>query len=327
MTGGSVTIRLPRRGSTLVLAQRYGVYAAILVLLLVNLAFTPNFFELDNFRTQLVQVVPVLVVALGMALVIGTEGIDLSVGAVMAVAAAVFPLYIGYGFVPAALVALAFGAVVGLINGAVIAFIGVQPIVATLALMVAGRGVALLIAGEQLRAIGDPVLLALGRSSLFEGQPFRIPYAVLVAALLVAAVAVLVNRTTFGKQLLAVGGNRRAARLAGLPVNRVLLVVYLLSALLAATAGLIGTARLGASVPSTIGNLIELSAITAVVVGGTPLSGGSVKIAGTVAGALLLQLITATLVKHDVPDSYSQIAQAVIILVAVYLQRGRIFGR
>lgn len=327
MTGGSVTIRLPRRGSALVLAQRYGVYAAILVLLLLNLAFTPNFFELDNFRTQLVQVVPVLVVALGMALVIGTEGIDLSVGAVMAVAAAVFPLYVGYGFGPAALVALAFGAVVGLINGVVIAFIGVQPIVATLALMVAGRGVALLIAGEQLRAVGDPVLLALGRASLFEGEPFRIPYAVVVAAVLVAVVAVLVNRTTFGKQLLAVGGNRRAARLAGLPVNRVLLVVYLLSALLAAVAGLIGTARLGASVPSTIGNLIELSAITAVVVGGTPLSGGSVKIAGTVAGALLLQLITATLVKHDVPDSYSQIAQAAIILVAVYLQRGRIFRR
>jgi ribose transport system permease protein len=327
MSGASVTIRLPRRGSALVLAQRYGVYAAIVVLLLINLAITPNFFELDNFRTQLVQVVPVLVVALGMALVIGTEGIDLSVGAVMAVSAAVFPLYVGYGFLPAVLASLAAGAVVGLINGSVIAFIGVQPIVATLALMVAGRGVALLIAGEQLRSVSDPVLLALGRASLFGGSSFRIPYAVLVAAVLVAVVAVLVNRTTFGKQLLAVGGNRRAARLAGLPVNRVLLVVYLLSALLAAVAGLIGTARLGASVPSTIGNLIELSAITAVVVGGTPLSGGSVKIAGTVAGALLLQLITATLVKHDVPDSYSQIAQAVIILVAVYLQRGRIFRR
>lgn len=327
MTGASVTIRLPRRGSALGLAQRYGVYAAIVVLLLINLVATPGFFELDNLRTQLVQVVPVLVVALGMALAIGTEGIDLSVGAVMAVAAAVFPLYVGYGFLPAALIAIAAGAVVGLLNGTMIAFIGVQPIVATLSLMVAGRGVALLIAGAQLRSVGDPTLLALGRASLFEGTPFRIPYAVLVAAVLVAAVAVLVNRTTLGKQLLAVGGNRRAARLAGLPVTRVLLVVYLLSAVLATIAGLIGTARLGASVPSTLGNLIELSAITAVVVGGTPLSGGSVKIAGTVAGALLLQLITATLVKHDVTDAYSQIAQAVIILVAVYVQRARIFGR
>jgi ribose/xylose/arabinose/galactoside ABC-type transport system permease subunit len=92
---------------------------------------------------------------------------------------------------------------------------------------------------------------------------------------------------------------------------------------LAAVAGIIGTARLGASVPSTLGNLIELSAITAVVVGGTPLTGGQVKVVGTVAGALLLQFISATLNQHNVPDAYSQIAQAVIILFAVYIQRGR----
>jgi len=307
--------------------QRYGVYLALALVLLYNLVFTPNFFELGNFRTQLVQVVPVLVVALGMALVIGTEGIDLSVGAVMAVAAAFVPLYIGYGALPAILAALAAGLVVGVVNGSMVALIGVQPIVATLSMMVAGRGIALLAANEQLRSVNDPFVLALGRGNLFEGTAVRIPYAVIIAAALVAGVAVLVSRTTFGKQLLAIGGNRRAAELAGLPVRRVLLLTYVICAGLAVVAGLIGTARLGASVPSTIGNLIELSAITAVVVGGTPLTGGSVKIGGTVVGALLLQFITATLVKHNVPDAYSQIAQAVIILVAVYVQRGRIFGR
>jgi galactofuranose transport system permease protein len=327
MTQATVTIRLPRRGSALGVLQRYGVYLALVLILLFNLIFTPNFFDLDNFRTQFVQVVPVLIVALGMALVIGTEGIDLSVGAVMALAAAIIPLYIGYGPIPAILLALVGGVVVGLINGSMVAFIGVQPIVATLSLMVAGRGVALLIANEQLRPVSDPFVLALGRGSLMDGTPWRIPYAVIVAVVLVAAVALLVSRTTFGKQLLAVGGNRRAAQLAGLPVKRVLLTVYVVCAVLAAIAGTIGTARLGASVPSTIGNLIELSAITAVVVGGTPLTGGQVKIAGTVAGALLLQFITATLVKHDVPDAYSQIVQAVIILAAVYIQRGRILGR
>jgi galactofuranose transport system permease protein len=323
----TVTIRLPRRGTALQLLQKYGVYLAILLILVYNLFFTANFFQVDNLRTQLVQVVPVLVVALGMALVIGTEGIDLSVGAVMALAAAIIPLYIGYGFLPAALVAILGGLVVGLINGSMVAFIGVQPIVATLSLMVAGRGIALLIANEQLTSITDPSLLALGRGSLFEGEWYRVPYAVIVAVVLVALVAVLVNRTTYGKQLTAIGGNRRAAELAGLPVRRTLLVTYVLCAGLAAIAGIIGTARLGASVPSTIGNLIELSAITAVVVGGTPLTGGQVKIAGTVAGALLLQLISATLVKHNVADSYSQIAQAAIILIAVYIQRGRIFRR
>lgn len=327
MTQASVTIRLPRRGSALGLLQKYGVYIALGLVLVFNLIATPNFFELDNFRTQFVQVVPVLVVALGMALVIGTEGIDLSVGAVMALSAAIVPLYIGYGALPAILIGIAGGLIVGVINGSMVAFIGVQPIVATLSLMVAGRGIALLIANEQLRPVSDPFVLAIGRGSVMEATPWRIPYAAIVAVVLVTAVAVLVNRTTFGKQLLAIGGNRRAAQLAGLPVKRILVSVYVLSAALAAIAGIIGTARLGASVPSTIGNLIELSAITAVVVGGTPLTGGQVKIAGTVAGALLLQFITATLVKHDVPDAYSQVVQAAIILAAVYIQRGRIFGR
>lgn len=319
MTASTVTIALPRRGSLATGLQRWGVYVAIALLLLFDLAFTPDFVSVSNLRTQLVQVVPVLVVALGMALVIGTEGIDLSVGGVMAIAAAVLPLYIGYGFWPAAVVALVAGALVGLANGSLVAFVGVQPIVATLALMVAGRGIALLIANEQLVPVTDPTALALGRGSLFG----VLPWSVLIAALLVVGVAVLVSRTTFGKQLVAIGGNRRASELAGLPVKRNLLVVYMLAATLAASAGVLSTARLGASVPSTLGNLIELSAITAVVVGGTPLSGGMVKIGGTVAGALLLQLLRATLIAHNISDWYSQIVQAVIIVVAVYLQRQR----
>jgi ribose/xylose/arabinose/galactoside ABC-type transport system permease subunit len=322
MTQASVTVSMPSRGVVLGILQKYGVYIAIVVLLIYNLFFTPNFFAIDNFRTQFVQVVPVLIVALGMALVIGTEGIDLSVGAVMALAAAMIPLYIGYGLVPAVIIAVLAGCVIGVANGTMVALIGVQPIVATLSLMVAGRGIALLIANEQLKSVTDPGILALGRDSLV-----GVPYSVIVAVVLVAAVALLVNKTTFGKQLIAIGGSRRAAELSGLPVKRILLLTYVLAAGLAAVAGVIGTARLGASVPSTLGNLIELSAITAVVVGGTPLSGGQVKVIGTVAGALLLQFISATLIKHNVPDAYSQIAQAVIILFAVYIQRGKVFTK
>lgn len=323
MSGRTVTIALPRPGSAARVAQRYGVYAAIALVLLYNLVFTDNFFTVDNFRTQFVQVVPVLVVALGMALVIGTEGIDLSVGASMAMAAAVLPLYLGYGVVPAALVALGVTLLVGVVNGALVAAVGVQPIVATLALMVAGRGVALFISGEQSKSVADPLLARLAGGSIGG----FVPYTVLLGALLVAIVGVLVRFTTFGKQLVAIGGNRRAAELSGLPVKRILLLVYVISALLAGIAGLVGVARLGASVPSTIGNLIELSAITAVVVGGTPLSGGRVKIAGTVAGALLLQFISATLITHDVPDAVSQIIQAAIIVVAVFIQRTRQVAR
>ncbi len=318
MTQGTLTFSLPRRGAALAVLQRYGVYIAIAVLLLYNLFFTPNFFALDNFRTQFVQVVPVLIVALGMALVIGTEGIDLSVGGVMALAAAVIPLYIGYGLIPVVILVILVGAFIGLVNGSLVALVGVQPIVATLSLMVAGRGLALLIANGQLKSVTDPGILAVGRGDLA-----GVPFSVIIAVILVFGVALLVNRTTFGKQLMAVGGSRRAAELSGLPVKRILLLTYVLCSSLAAVAGVIGTARLGASVPSTLGNLIELSAITAVVVGGTPLTGGQVRVIGTVAGALLLQFISATLIKHNVPDAYSQITQAVIILLAVYIQRGR----
>jgi ribose/xylose/arabinose/galactoside ABC-type transport system permease subunit len=314
----TLTSRLPKRIGAMALFQRYGVYLAIVLLLVLNLFFTANFITVDNFRVQFIQMVPVLVVALGMALVIGTEGIDLSVGATMALAAAVIPLYIGYGLVPAVLIAVAAGCFIGLTNGAMIAFIGVQPIVATLALMVAGRGIALLVAREQLTAVIDPGMLALGRETIA-----GIPYSVLIAIILVLLVFILVNRTTFGKQLVAIGGSRRAAELSGLQVKRILMTVYILAAALAAIAGVIQTARLSASVPSTVGNLIELSAITAVVIGGTPLSGGQVKVGGTIAGALLLQLISASLIKHNIPDAYSQITQAVIILVAVYIQRRR----
>lgn len=304
------------------LAREYGVYLALGLVVLVNLVVTPHFATADALRTQLVQVAPVLVVALGMALVIGTEGIDLSVGSVMALAAAVLPLYLGYGLLGGLLAALLAGALAGLLNGVLVAFVGVQPIVATLALLVGGRGVALVIAEGRATPITEPGLLALGG-----GGVLGVPYVVLAAGLLVVAVGFLVRHTTFGRQLVAVGGNRRAAGYAGLPVTRVLLTVYLLCALLAAFAGTIATGQLTAADPSNIGLLVELSAITAVVVGGTPLSGGRVRVLGTVAGALLMQLIITTLIRHNIPASVAQMSQAAIIVVAVAVQRAQAVTR
>ncbi|AJE81418.1 MULTISPECIES: ABC transporter permease [Streptomyces] len=305
------------RARLLRLLQEYGVYLGVLVLLLVNIAFTPHFLSGENFRTQAVQVAPVLVVALGMALAIGTEGVDLSVGSVMALSTSLISLYLGYGVWIALLAALLGGIVVGLANGSLIAFVGVQPIVATLALMVAGRGLALVML-PQLKQVNDPDMAALG-----SGDLLGVPYLVLIAAGLALLVAFVVRRTTFGRQLLAIGDSRPAAQLAGLPVRRVLILVYVLCGALAAFAGVLATARLTASDPTSLGTLMELSAITAVVVGGTPLSGGRVRIGGTVAGAVLIQLLTATLIKHDLPPSWTQIAQAVVIILAVYAARER----
>jgi ribose transport system permease protein len=268
--------------------------------------------------TLLITVSPIILVSLGVALAIGTEGIDLSVGSVMALASAFLPLYLGYGWPVAVLVVLLVGALAGLVNGSLVAFVGVQPIIATLALLVGGRGLAQIFAGGQSLPITDPGILWLG-----QGRLFGVPAPVIVAVVAVIVVAFLVKRTTFGRYVVAVGGNRSASYLSGHPVRRTLLAVYVISALLAALAGIIATARLGASDPSNIGLLIELSAITAVVVGGTPLSGGKVKIVGTVMGALLIQLITNTFISNDLPFTWAQVLTAVIILVAVYIQKGR----
>jgi ribose transport system permease protein len=319
MTGEAVTAR-----PTLDLARlrawlpKYGVYLAIVLLALYNIFFTPYFLTWSNLRIQLIQVAPVVIVALGMALVIGTEGIDLSVGSVMALAAAFIPLYLGYGVVAAILVSLLAGVVVGLINGVLVAKVGLQPIVATLALFVGGRGLAVVISRGRLKDIHDSNLLYLG-----SGDLLRIPVLVWIAALLVAVVAFVVRRTVFGRRLLAIGGNRPATELAGVPVKRVLITVYVVCSVLASIAGLLSVSRIQSSDASSVGLLIELSAITAVVVGGTPLTGGKVRVVGTVAGALLMQLVIATMIKHNLQPSTTEMVQAVIILIAVYVARER----
>lgn len=298
--------------------QDNGVHVAVVALLLFNALFTANFLTVGNFRTQLVQAAPVLIVALGMALVIGTEGVDLSVGAVMALAAAIIPLYLGAGPFMAILMALTAGLAAGAFNGVLVAKVGIQPIVATLALLVGGRGLALVVADGQMVQLRDPAFLALGTDDLL-----GIPISVLVAGLSALTVAALTNRTTFGRRLVAIGGNRRAATLAGLPVNRVLIGVYTICGVLAAISGVLATSRLAASDPADMGLLMELSAITAVVVGGTPLTGGRVRVLGTVMGVVLMQLVRATLIKHNLPDSIAQMIQAAIIVAAVYVARER----
>jgi ribose/xylose/arabinose/galactoside ABC-type transport system permease subunit len=307
-----------RHSSALHRVRDHGVYVALALLVLFNLAFTPHFATVANLRLQLVQVVPIAIVALGMALVVATEGIDLSVGSVMALAAAVIPLYLGYGPWPAVAVAIVVGALVGTLTGGLVAVFGIQPNIATLGVLVAGRAVALVLADGRLVEIFDPTLQTLGNGSVL-----GIPITVLVVLAVTILVIVAVRRSIFGRRLVAIGGNRAAAVLAGLPVRRTLFTVYILSGMLAALAGVVNTARLGASDPSFTGLLIELSAITAVVVGGTPLSGGRIRVVGTLAGAVLMQLIAATVIQHNLPDSMSRMIQAGIIVVAVYVQRDR----
>jgi ribose transport system permease protein len=306
------------RAALLAALQAYGVYAAIVVLVAIDAALDIDFLKLDNMRVQLYQLSPVLVVALGMALVIGTEGIDLSVGAVIALSSAMLPLYLGYGVWLGIVLALVAGALSGMVAGLMVAVANVQPIVATLSLMIGLRGIAVILNGASAKAVFDPTLLGLGLN-----RELGIPEMAWIALVLALLVGFVVRYTRFGRQLVAIGDNRRASQLAGIPVKRILFTVYIVSGIFAAIAGVLITGHGAEADPSNYGLNYELNAITAVVVGGTPLTGGRIRVLGTVAGAVFMQLLTASLIQHNVQNSYAQIVEAAIICFAVYVARER----
>jgi simple sugar transport system permease protein/ribose transport system permease protein len=295
----------------------YAPVGALVALVVANAIFTPHFATAANLWNVLLQVSAVVLVAIGMTFVIATGGVDLSVGSVMAIAAAIAAVQLERGVLVAVVAALIGAALVGVLNGAMIAWLRVQPIVVTLATLIAGRGLAQIISNSgELVTISDSTFLALGR-----GHLGPIPIQVLLAIAVVGGAAFALRAMSFGRYLLAVGGNPAAARLAGVPVRMTLVTGYGASALLAGVAGLIVAARLGASDAAKIGQNMELDAIAAVVVGGTALSGGRATILGTVVGALIMQVIATSFNMLLVPYSWSLALKAAIILIAVYLQR------
>ena len=308
-----------RRRNRLGLGPTTGAVIALVLLVVGNALLTPNFATASNFWNVTLQVSTVLLVAIGMTLVIATGGIDLSVGSVMAVAGAIAAVTLDRGIAVAVVLALLGALAVGVVNGGLIARYRVQPIVVTLATLIAIRGVAQIVSNDgELVPIDHSSFLGLGR-----GHIGPIPLQVVVALLAVLLAIFAMRSTPFGRYVLAAGGNPAAARLAGVPVSRTLVTVYAASALLAGVAGLIEAARLGASDAAKIGLNIELDAIAAVVVGGTALTGGRATILGTVVGALIMQVIATSFNMLLVPYSWSLALKAAIILVAVYLQRPR----
>lgn len=298
----------------------HGAKAALVVLIALvtgNALVTPNFVTTSNLWNVLLQVSTVVLPAVGMTLVIATGGIDLSVGSVMAIAGAVAAVMLDRGFTAAVVAGLAAASLVGAINGAVISSMRAQPIVVTLATLIAGRGLAQVISHDgELVTINDSTFAGLGR-----GHIGPVPVQVVIALAAVGIAFFIVRSTAFGRYLLATGGNPAAARLAGVPVQRTVVTVYAASGFIAGVAGLIVAARLGASDAAKIGQNMELDAIAAVVIGGTALSGGRAIIGGTVVGALIMQVIATSFNMLLVPYAWSLVLKAVIILVAVYLQR------
>lgn len=300
-------------------AQQYGALAALIALFIYNAVETPFFLTRQSLLFVLLrQAAPIAIVAIGMAVVIGTAGIDLSVGSVMAISGQVgaLSLLAGRGPLLSIVLALLAAALCGLFNGTLVARYGVQPIIATLILFIAGRGIAQLLSGGELKAISNDTFQWLGL-----GRPFGVPVQVYVA-LIVAMVAWFVMRTTaYGRYVVSVGGNETAARLAGVSVGRVKLIAYVVSATLAGLVGLIAVSVSSASDANNTGLGMELDAIAAVAVAGTSLYGGRVTIPGTVVGALMLKLLQNTLISHGIPRETAQIVEGAVIVLALWIQR------
>lgn len=308
-------------------AGTYGGLAALLLLLAYNAVFNADaFFTISAMRVNLTQVALIVIVAVGMTFVIATGGIDLSVGSLMAIAGSIAPLILLSTAVPwdlpwiggtlAYIVPVLIVGIFGAANGFLVANLRIQPIIATLILFISGRGIAQVIAGGRLKSFDEPNWQWIG-----QGRVLGIPVQAVIMVIVVVAAAWVLRRTTFGRYVLATGGNGEAARLAGVPVVRVKYVVYIVSAMLAGLAGLISISINSASDPANIGENMELNAIAAVAVGGTSLLGGKASIYGTLIGALIIQLTRYTLLTEGLSDATVRIVTAAAILGAVLLQR------
>lgn len=303
---------------------------AIFIVLLVALAvLVPSFYQPANLLNVARQSSIVGVVAIGMTFVILTGGIDLSVGSILALSGVTMAMLINQGMVAGAaiLIALLVGVATGILNGVVVAVLKIQPFIATLASMVAITGLALRLTNggpQPFNNIGD-VFNFLG-----SGNVFGLPGPFLVF-LIVAIIGILVLRyLAFGRFLYAIGGSPEAARLTGVPTRRTLVTAYAVSGLTAALAGVMTASRLGVGAP-TAGGLANLDAITAVVIGGTSLMGGTGGAAGTVFGALLLAVLSNLMNLIGISPFDQQIVKGVVIVLAVLLAmqatRGRISDR
>jgi galactofuranose transport system permease protein len=288
MATAETTIARPRPGLARAasLLQRQGVLIALALLVLFGALRYNNFLSTYNISNVLRFNSMFGLVALGMTFVIITGGIDLSVGAIAALASVVTALLSPNGALPAVAGAVAVGLLLGLINGAIIARLNILPFIVTLAMLLAARGLALIFANNaSVGMTADPGLVWLG-----QGDIAGAPVPALIMAVAFALGALTLRYTRFGRHVLAVGGNEEAARLMGLPVARIKLAVYAMSGALAGLAGVLLAAQFNTGQP-TEGVGWELSAIASVVVGGTLLTGGMGSVAASLAGVLLLGLI------------------------------------
>jgi len=298
---------------------------ALVGVLLINWLLFPNFFRITwqdgRLFGSLIDVLnrgaPVAILAIGMVGVIATKGVDLSVGAVMAMAGAVAATMVvaGYPAPVAVAAALAVGLLCGLWNGFLVAVLDIQPIVATLVLMVAGRGIAQLITEGFIVTFTDPTLIFIGTGSFL-----GLPMAMVIALVLMVLVTLLVRRTAIGLFIEAVGVNRAAASLAGIRSRMLLVLVYGLSGFCAAIAGIIVAGDIRGADANNAGLWLELDAILAVVIGGTSLLGGRFSVPLAVVGALIIQAMNTGILVSGFRPEFNLIVKAALIFLVLIIQ-------
>ncbi|MEV0619082.1 ABC transporter permease [Nonomuraea sp. NPDC050404] len=309
----------------------------VLVLLLaLNVFFTPSFFSIEvkdgHLYGSLIDILrfgaPLILVSLGMTLVIATGGIDLSVGSVVAISGALACLQISQdqGLFTAVALALGLCLVLGAWNGFLVAGIGIQPIIATLILMVAGRGLAQLITDGQIITVNSPEYKVIGG-----GYWLTVPVGILIVLGVLAITAFLTRRLALGMLIESVGVNAEAARLAGIRARGIIIMAYVFAALCAGVAGLMISSNVSSADGNNAGLWIELDAILAVVIGGTSLAGGRFSLGGTVLGALIIQTLTTTIYSIGVPPETTLLFKALVVTAVCLIQspsfREKVFRR
>ncbi len=316
---------------------------AVLALLLIgNLIYRRSFFQIQlrdgHLYGSLIDIArvgsPLILVALGMMLVIATGGIDLSVGSVVAIVAAMACLRISEqpdqnslgGVAMAVGIALVLALVLGLWNGFLVAGIGIQPIIATLILMVAGRGVAQLIAQGQIITINSTPYKQIGA-----GFWLTVPISIFIVVAVSLLTYVLTRRSALGLLIESVGGNAEASRLAGIRSRRIKVMVYVFCAFCAGIAGLIISSDVSSADGNNAGQWIELDAILAVVIGGTSLAGGRFSMGGTILGALIIQALSTTVYSVGITPQTTLVFKALVVIAVCLIQspsfRAKVFQR
>lgn len=301
--------------------QNLGTIAALIILIVFVSVLNPAFLQVNNLLNLMRQLIINGFIALGMTFVILTGGIDLSVGSTLAFTSAIFAglLQNGMNTGLAILITLALGLALGLINGILITKGKLAPFIVTLATMTIFRGLTLVyMDGRPISGPKDNFAFQF----LGKGQFFGIPFQVILFLIVYIVLSTLLNKTSHGRKIFAVGGNEKASFISGIKIDKVKVLVYVISALMAVVSGLVLTSRLNSAQP-TAGSAYEMDAIAAVVLGGTSMTGGSGSLTGTLIGILILGVLNNGLNLLGVSSFYQQIVKGVVILIAVLIDRKR----